>query len=262
MKRPVVRTILILAVCFFLAGCRPPSGAAVDNTYVVRKVVDGDTVELTNARRVRYTGIDTPETMRKGKNQWEFAPEVYGVAAKDHNRSLVGGREVRLEFDVVKEDKYGRWLAYVYSGDNMVNLELVREGYAHVYTFPPNIKYYDAFIEAQEKAMSEKKGIWGQAIDIHPNTAADHIGEYAIVQGIVRDVFVSPQKIALNFGSEKERYLSAVIFTRNIPLFLSQGIDPVTLYRSRYVEVTGKIEEHGGPEMIIDNPTQIKVISE
>jgi micrococcal nuclease len=136
--------------------------------YVTR-VIDGDTIELRKIGRVRLLGIDTPESRinpkleRDAKRTGKDINAIIkmGKKATEVTRSLVVGKKVRVEFDVEKKDKYGRWLAYIYLPDGkMLNAELIREGYAQVYTFPPNVKYVDRFLELQRKAREEKKGFW------------------------------------------------------------------------------------------------------
>ena len=70
------------------------------------------------------------------------------------------GRIVRLEKDITDRDKYNRLLRYVWVGDTFVNLALVQEGYAQSYSYPPDIKYQDQFVEAQRQAHEAKKGLW------------------------------------------------------------------------------------------------------
>ena len=106
----------------------------------VEKVIDGDTILLKNGERVRYIGIDTPETVHPTK-----PVEYYGKEATQANRRLVENKVVRLEFDVQTRDKYGRLLAYVWVVHHgvdsiFVNAELVRQGYAKVSTYPPDRK--------------------------------------------------------------------------------------------------------------------------
>ena len=66
---------------------------------------------------------------------------------------------MRLEFDVQRRDQYRRTLAYVYVGDTMLNAELVRQGYAQVATFPPNVKYQERFLALQWEARAAKRGL-------------------------------------------------------------------------------------------------------
>lgn len=121
----------------------------------VAHVVDGDTIKLENGQVVRYIGIDTPETVDPRK-----PVQCFGKEASDKNRELVEGKEVRLEKNVSETDKYGRILRYVYIGDTFVNDYLVRNGYAHSYSYPPDVKYQDQFRKAEEEARSNKRGLW------------------------------------------------------------------------------------------------------
>ena len=126
-----------------------------ENTYEVQRVIDGDTIKLSNGETVRYIGINTPETKHPQK-----PVEHYGREASEANKKLVGGKRVRLEFGVQKRDKYGRLLAYVYTGDTFVNAWLVENGYAQVMTIPPNVKYKDLFLKLQEEARENRRGLW------------------------------------------------------------------------------------------------------
>ncbi len=123
--------------------------------YLVVKVIDGDTIELSSGEKVRYIGVDTPELHHPQKSVEYFAREAY-----EANRRLVEGKKVRLEFDVQKQDRYGRLLAYVYVDGIMVNEWLVANGYARVATFPPNVKYAERFLELEREARRLELGLW------------------------------------------------------------------------------------------------------
>ena len=104
-----------------------------EDLYLVTRVVDGDTIVLSNGERLRYIGVDTPETKHPKKGL-----QCYGKEASAFNKKLVEGKKVKLEFDVQQKDRYGRLLAYVYLEDGtFVNAELLRKGYAQVMTIPP-----------------------------------------------------------------------------------------------------------------------------
>lgn len=135
----------------------PPNGdgpAQPDNleTVTVASVVDGDTVELAGGRRVRYIGINTPER-----------DQPYYQEAADLNQQLVAGKEVQLEFDLDSFDQYGRTLAYVWTDGVMVNLEMVRRGFANAFTVPPNVRYAEEFRQAEEEAREAGRGLWARS---------------------------------------------------------------------------------------------------
>ena len=125
-----------------------------------REVIDGDTIVLSDGRKVRYLGINAPEH-----------GQPYAREATNFNRRLVSGFPVRLEFDQFREDRYGRLLAYVYTTEcevrgarcgqeEMVNEQLLAEGWAHIFSMPPNTRYAERFLQVQERAKAAKKGIW------------------------------------------------------------------------------------------------------
>ena len=133
-----------------------PSASQEREKVRVARVIDGDTIELEDGRKVRYIGIDTPETVDPKKPVQCFGREAYL-----ENKSLVEGKEIEMEKDVSETDHYGRLLRYVWVEGVFVNEHLVREGFAHAVTFPPDVKYQELFLEAERKAREEGKGFWG-----------------------------------------------------------------------------------------------------
>lgn len=132
----------------------------VDETVTVTRVVDGDTIEISPAidgiTDLRLIGVDTPETK---KPNCQIQP--YGPEASSFTQTQLGGRQVGLEFDVEKTDRYDRLLAYVYPPDgSMFNETLLEEGYARVATFPPNTRYVQRFETAEAGAEAAGLGIW------------------------------------------------------------------------------------------------------
>jgi len=133
------------------------------------KVIDGDTIKIATGENVRLIGVDTPESRRNKKlyrdadRSKEDADAIIamGKESAKYTTGLVLGKDVRLEFDVQKKDRYGRLLAYVYLEDGtFVNAELVKQGYASPMTVPPNVKYVDLFKKLYQEARENKKGLW------------------------------------------------------------------------------------------------------
>ncbi|PYN89871.1 MAG: hypothetical protein DMD87_04060 [Candidatus Rokuibacteriota bacterium] len=151
--------LLPLLLLFLAAGSAAAAPALIDGTVV--RVVDGDTIYVQLADRlekIRYIGVDTPEIRHPTRGE-----EPGGREAAAANRRLVDGRQVRLELDVRVRDRYGRLLAYVWVGDTMVNAELVRQGYAHVMTVPPNVRYQHLLVKLQREARENGRGLWRPA---------------------------------------------------------------------------------------------------
>jgi micrococcal nuclease len=132
----------------------PPQEATVS------QVIDGDTLSLSDGQRVRLVGIDTPEMEKPGRPA-EFLAHKAKAALTD----LTVGPRVRLEYDQLRFDHYGRLLAYIFHPDGaMVNAELVRLGLARVYLIPPNLRFREALLAAQKEALEAGRGIWRQAL--------------------------------------------------------------------------------------------------
>lgn len=141
------RVVPICGLVLLVLG--PVLGASQAQSSKVQRVIDGDTAVLEDGRRVRYVGINAPE-----RGQPYFAEAV------TLNRRLTEGKHVSLEADEVREDRYHRLLAYVYADGHMVNARLIEAGLAHVFAFPPNLRYYDRFLELQRRARAARRGIW------------------------------------------------------------------------------------------------------
>jgi micrococcal nuclease len=147
-----------------------PFGSSVNYTDIlVKRVVDGDTLILEGQERVRLIGIDTPEMhdsdklTRDSKRRQQNTSEIKAMGRKSYEftKNLVEGKTVSLEFDVERYDKYKRLLAYVYLKDGtFVNAEIVKEGYASLMTFPPNVKYAELFLKLYRQARENKRGLW------------------------------------------------------------------------------------------------------
>ncbi len=139
------------------AALVPRPTTTARRTSLVQRVIDGDTIELNDGQRVRYIGIDTPETKDRRK-----PVQCFGKIAAEKNRELVEGKEVRLVRDVSDRDRYGRLLRYVYVGNIFVNLELVEQGFAKNYSYPPDIAHQAEFRKAEREAREAKRGLWSE----------------------------------------------------------------------------------------------------
>lgn len=145
---------------------RPPvvglAPQAAVQLATVTKITDGDTIHVAidgKDYRLRYIGMDTPETVDPGK-----PVQPGGHEAANANRALVNGQQVYLERDVSETDVFGRLLRYVWlksdGGWLMVDRELVLEGWARAKAYPPDTKYQHILDEAQTQAQAAHLGLW------------------------------------------------------------------------------------------------------
>ncbi len=251
-----MRKFLIILV-LFVTACNPADYSKIK----VREVVDGDTVILENGRHLRYIGIDTPESRIKKDGQFVYDPQPFAEQATELNRRLVGGKVVRVEFDLDKKDRYGRLLGYCFVGDTFINRKLLEEGLAVLYTYPPNIKYVDSLTEAQKEARRRKKGLWGAYQTISHQQAGNYMHQIRTVRGKVVSTYKSDKCTYLNFGPNYKTDFTVVIFNNTLDYFRKKGINPVEFYRGKTVEASGRIREYNGPEIIVNSPAEIRTVT-
>lgn len=160
-------SLAVTALIFSLLAKETKSSNYTD--ILVKRVVDGDTLQLETGERVRLIGIDTPEMHESDKlyRDSQKAKEdittikKLGRRAYEFTKNLAEGKRVSLEFDVEKYDKYKRLLAYVYLKDGtFINAKIVEAGYASLMTIPPNVKYADLFLKLYQQARENRKGLW------------------------------------------------------------------------------------------------------
>jgi micrococcal nuclease len=156
---PLLAFLAVAAVLLLRSPGGGDSGGGATVGRVVR-VVDGDTIRVrlgARVERVRYIGVDTPESVKPGT-----PVQCFAKAASSANARLVAGQEVRLVVDAEERDRYGRLLAYVYRARDgrFVNAELVEGGYARPLTIPPNVRYAARFASLARDAREADRGLW------------------------------------------------------------------------------------------------------
>ena len=161
MRRIAPFALLLAAVVAVLVtrGGGHPRAPTFGRAQVLR-VVDGDTIRVRldgHTERVRYIGVDTPESVKPGTPVQCFAKRAAAA-----NAALVAGRSVRLVGDVEQRDRYGRLLAYVYREPDgtFVNAQLVRDGYARTLTIAPNVAHARQFAQLARTARESGRGLW------------------------------------------------------------------------------------------------------
>jgi micrococcal nuclease len=149
MKTEIIVFVALLLLAGFYVGSFTGLFVGVPTTHANR-IIDGDTIEVAGAEKVRLIGIDTPE---KG--------QYYYDEAKERLRELIGGKEILLETDRTDKDKYDRLLRYIYiNRTELVNIMLVKEGLARALIIQPDNKYEEEILKAEAEARNQKLGLW------------------------------------------------------------------------------------------------------
>ena len=152
----VIAISMALLSAFFLFS-ETPVGLVVSEypreTYLVTRVVDGDTIVIENGDSVRLLGIDTPE---RGQ-------ECYKEATA-RLKELILKKDIIVERDIEDKDRYKRSLRHIFYNGTFINEVLVREGYAYLYFVEPNVKYNDILKDAVQEAKASNAGcLWNQS---------------------------------------------------------------------------------------------------
>jgi micrococcal nuclease len=147
--------------------------AASAEKAVVKRIIDGDTLSVFSGGKIlkiRLIGIDAPESKGNKKahrNSNRSGKDIKTIILQGKQavafikRYLKKGDVVFLEFDIDKQDKYGRVLAYVYLSDGrFLNDLIISSGYASPLTIAPNIKHKDLFFKSYQTAREKKIGLW------------------------------------------------------------------------------------------------------
>lgn len=169
--------IIIAGIAYFFGGesILNFSGNEAGNQDFVQAVivraVDGDTAVVKidgQEKRVRFLGVDTPETVHPNK-----PVQFFGKEASNFTKESLNGRRVWLEYDSNPQDRYGRHLAYIWlknpatinestMRESMFNAKLLLGGYAKVMIIKPNKRYESEFKKFQEEAKRARLGVWSQ----------------------------------------------------------------------------------------------------
>jgi len=216
--------------------------------YQIKKIYDGDTILLTNGLKVRLLGINTPEVERRNK-----LAQVGGEVAKSWLQKRLKNKKVRLESDVEKKDKYGRLLAHIFTENKEhINIELVKQGLASVNIHPPNLKYTDELIKAEQQAEQARLGIWNYQ-EYAPKQLSQitqqRVKGWQRITGVINNIRYSRRYIYLNFTDT-----FALKIERK-----AEGLFPVLeSYMGGPIEARGWVNRHKKRySMIIRHPSAI-----
>jgi micrococcal nuclease len=205
-----------------------------DQWVHVAYVYDGDTLRTDDGEKVRLLGINAPEVAHGDE-----PGQPLGEEAGKRLRELVLGREVRLQTDEVHHDVYGRLLAHVYLRDGTwIDGLLVKEGLAHVYTFPPNFLHTAQLLADEDEARAHHRGIWVTErfrVLAATEVSAANAGQFRIVEGVVTHM----QRNGLGFRLGRLHISIPRAYRRYFPARLR--LAPITRVRVRgTVRIAGK----------------------
>ncbi len=237
--------------------------------HVVR-VIDGDTLVLDGDRRVRLLDINTPEM-----NYDRGTPEPFAQQATDALRRMVFGQYVTVETGRKAKDSYGRWLGHVYlrtpsGGSAWVNGTLVRDGYAHIYSFADNALYTNELGAYEAMARAHARGLWQlpewQVRKAARCCAREDIGQFRLVEGTIQSAAhvkrASGGRTYLNFGENWKTDFTIMVADSDLKWFKKAGItDIIGHYKGKTVRVHGILQPVNGVQVRVTHPAQIEIVN-
>ena len=258
----LVRLLLVLSA-LLLAAAAPVERLASVGRARVAAVVDGDTLDLDDGRRVRLAGIEAakPPPGREQERRWPLAEAATG-ALKD----LAQGRTVELRGAGV-EDRYGRLLVHAVREDGLwLQGELLKRGHARVLTRPDARDLAPEMLALEAEARAAKRGIWGTRV--YAVRSADDLerlrrdrDSVQVVEGRVLKASKVKGQVYLNFGEDWRSDVSVHVGRDALKLFARAGLDPLTL-EGAIVRVRGWISHRNGPMIEATHPEQIERVDD
>ena len=244
------------------AGC---DGLRDGPQGIVASVTDGDTVILDTGMVVRLIGTQAPKLPlgREDFPAWPKATESQAGLEK-----LTLGQKVLVRYGGETTDRHGRTLGQLFvlsTPELWVQLRMVADGLARVYSFPDNRACLAELFAAEGRARVMKLGIWAdpyyavQRAD-RPAELAQRSGHYELVEGRVLLAAEAQGRVYLNFGRSWKQDFTAVIDRAALALFAKSGIDPLKL-GGALVRVRGWMDDHDGPRIEVTHPEQIEVLA-
>lgn len=193
-NRFVIWAVLLAAIGYSswqaaVSQMPPPWAPSDARPFLVTDVIDGDTIVVQRDSRaepvrLRYLGIDAPETAAASRPAQDLAAE-----ATEANAQLVAAGTVWVAGDERERDEHGRLLGYVFADGQFVNEELVARGLAEVMIVEPNVRFAEQLLAAQRRAREAEQGLWGRVVTVeNPARLSEHVGRMVRLQGDVTSV--------------------------------------------------------------------------
>lgn len=155
-----MKKILVIFIClFFNIGVN-----AEEIKVKFSKCVDGDTAKFIYKNEeitARFLAIDTPESVHP-----TIGEEPFGKEASEYTcKTLENAERIVLEFDKNsdKQDKYDRYLVWVFTDGELLQKKLIKKGYAEVAYLYDDYKYTNELENEEKKAKEKKIGIWSSS---------------------------------------------------------------------------------------------------
>ena len=225
---------------------------------VVKWVYDGDTLLLTDKRKIRIIGIDTPEVKHHQQKE-----QAYAAKAREALRELLKHYDynINLRFGKEKQDRYKRQLAHVYTPDGInISNWLLEQGFARLMSIPPNVALANCYQKAEAQARSQSLRIW--RLKRNQTQTVKSLSKrrkgYVRLKGKVIKIIRHKKSLLIELDSHTKRHIQVKIKKRNLSYF--KKLDPDKLW-GQTIEISGILKKkHGKRRINLSHPSQLTVL--
>jgi endonuclease YncB( thermonuclease family) len=223
-------------------------------------VHDGDTIRFKGGETdIRLVGIQAPKLPQGRRNPvaWPMADESRAAL-----RAMIDTHDITLRLPTTAKDRNGRILAHLVRDDGLwIQENMLRQGWARVYTFPDNRLFARELYAAEATARVARRGLWSHPAYAlrkpDPAVLKADVGTYQIIEGSVTDAAKVRGRVYLNFGENYRTDFTASIPPEVVSLFNAATVDPLKL-KGRPVRIRGYIRDFNGPAIDLTHPEQIE----
>lgn len=236
----------------------PPQASKPAGSATVAEVTDGDTLILSDKVTVRLVGIQAPKLPldRPNFKEWPLARE-----ARRALEEMTLGRTLTLHPASRPTDRWGRTLAHLERDDGLwVQGEMLRLGWARVYTFADNRALAGDMLALERTARAARRGIWGHPYYsiVTPERAGRVVNTFQLVEGTVVDAADVKGRVYLNFGADWKTDFTVLVPAKVRRALAKQGMDPAAL-EGRAIRVRGWLKDYNGPMIEMTHPEQLEL---
>ncbi len=229
----------------------------------VDKVLDGNTVLMKDGKIIRLLAIDYPFV----PGQQDSLPVIAGKTMLE--RLLPEGTDVMLyqtrDQKIPRMNRMGQILAHLVNKKTgqWINGEMIRSGVAWTATDAANPDMAADLYGLEEKARAESKGLWDKNSPfglLTPDTAAQGIGTFRLVEGTINRAATSKNNLYLNFGNDWRKDFTVMVTPALRRKMSQNGLDPMALSGTK-VRVRGWLREWNGPFMELETVERMEILS-
>lgn len=237
----------------------------IEESGVVSFIPDGDTFHFSDGRKVRLLGINCPEIYHD-----QNINQLCAIEAKELIMKLIEKKKIIIKYSKKNAvDQYQRILADVYAGEEWLNLRMVEEGLAFVYTTSDRNLDSQLYV-AETEAQNAKKGIWGKVNDIElfkkyepkykDGDLVHWLEKTVLVAGVVHTARMNKGAFVLNIVTPEGASIRASLSKKNFLHFPNLREEN---YKGKSIYLIGRVSLYrGNAELVFRYPTEVYLYNE